>query len=544
MLLSEASRLYAVSRRLELHEHVISPPLIQALERAVRDLREASREAEEDPVWGAFWVPALRYRRDAYATGLPLNRAELLTRADEDRFTHAGSQVATLYPQHSRKITALQRAFEACRASPASPIADQLLELLRMDALAQVGLFTDNEELRHASEVYLRERVGRDDLRVLRSGQLHKACIGGSLIVVGPLERFPASLTIAPRASSLHVLRYEWSNSTRCDAKLLPDALGSPVHVHEMTAPVPKRSLTAMGDPSVVMDPRRLQLVLSRFVDAAERDEGEQTGNASDLVKVRLVRLAAGKCIFLESGSRVRVLEIPREVGGLLPPDAVGAATDAGAPLDSVCDSNLGLASHLVAVDGLIPGLFLVERQGGGGASIDLIARRLQGRERKGLEQIQAQWKRRLTNAIQNRGLRSIAEVFSDRFPTAHANLRNWAGDAVFLPEDPECFRALMEFLGFGKDVQLFWDVGRALQSMNRDAGRAISARLLRELAEHVSPAALANKGSIGLELKGFESTGLLVSRIEGVSSAELDIPRGKVRRLFDGDLLDMSLDA
>jgi hypothetical protein len=190
-------------------------------------------------------------------------------------------------------------------------------------------------------------------------------------------------------------------------------------------------------------------------------------------------------------------------------------------------------------VDKLAPGLFLVERRSRGGASIDLLARKLHGRDREGLEQIQSKWKQRLSQAIENRGGRSISDELAERCPTAPANLRNWASDRVFLPEDPQCFQALMEFLGFGPHADYFWEVGKALQTMNRDTGREMSQFLLRKLTESVDPAKLVARGFLELELKGIENSGLLVSRIESCPDEDLVIPRGRARRLFDEDLLD-----
>ncbi|MCY1074828.1 hypothetical protein [Archangium lansingense] len=537
MRLSEATRLYEASRGLGLHDHVIDPPLLRALEWAIQHLHDVNREAEEDGTWRAFWIPVLRFRRDVYASGLPLDRPELLSSEDAQRYQRASDLVIAQYPQHQERIAALRDAFSACRASSGSPVGDRLVELLLGNEQVEVGLFTNNEALRGAAEQFLRERTGKTELRVLRKSQLGEVSIGGTLVISGPLQRFPPQITLAPRASTLHVVRYEWSNSARCEAELLPDARGKAVQLHEWSGPVPSRARVSAAESSLLSNPGKLHELLRRLDVDGDAVDDEEGPHASDPVSVRLVRLAGGKCIFLEVGSRVRVLQLPEHAG----PDD-GAASE-GADGSSDEGVHRGgpprLVGRLLDVDKLVPGLFLIERRGRGGSSIDLLARRLHGRDRQGLEQIQSKWKQRLSQAIENRGIRSICDELSERCPTTPVNLRNWASDRVFLPEDPQHFRALMEFLGFGDNAEFLWLVGKALQAMNRDTGREMSQRLLKELTENVDPAELAARGYMELEFKGIENSGLSASRIESCPEEDLVIPRGRARRFFDEDLLD-----
>ncbi|NOK00998.1 MULTISPECIES: hypothetical protein [Myxococcus] len=537
MRLGEATRLYEASRRLGFHDHIIDPPLLRALEEAIRHLRDASREAEDDGTWRAFWIPVLRFRRDSYASGLPLDRPELLSTEDAQRYHRASELVMAQYPQHQERIAALRKAFSDCRASSASPVGDRLAELLLDNAQVEVGLFTNNEALHGAAEQFLRERTGKTQLRVLRKSQLGEVSIGGTLVISGPLQRFPPQLTLAPRATALHVVRYKWSNSARCETELLPDARGKAVQLHEWSEPVPPRARGSAAELSLLSNPGKLRELLRRLDADGDVGADEEGPHASDPVSARLVRLAGGKCIFLEVGSRVRVLQLPGHAGADDREDSEGTA---GHPEEEVPRGGLPrLVGSLVDVDKLVPGLFLIERRGRGGASIDLLARQLHGRDRLGLEQIQSKWKQRLSKAIDNRGARSICDELSEQCPTTPGNLRNWASDRVFLPEDPRHFRALMEFLGFGADAEYLWQIGKALQSMNRDTGREMSQRLLKELTENVDPAVLAARGSMELEFKGVENSGLTASRIESCPEEDLIIPRGRTRRFFDEDLLD-----
>lgn len=532
MSLLGATELYVASRKLTIHDHRYSPAALRSLEFSIRALLPANRVAADDETWLSFWVPACKYRREAAASGLPLNAPELLSSEEAADHARAVPRVAERYAAYSREIGVLAEALRACRAIKTSPLPDELFQLLGTDGLLEVGQFRDDERLRAATEAFLRQRTGRPDLRVLGPRRLNEVQIKGRLLLLGPLYRFPEHLLLAPRASVLHVIRYEWSPNSRLTGKLLPGTCSEPVEIVEPGEAISVREVDPTSDGSLNLTSQQLEGVLGRL-SGAEGDEANEGAVRSEQVPVRLFRLAGGRGLFLERGTRARILDLDGQL-----PSAAGPAS--GTPGQLAATANAGLPVHLVDVEMVENGHYVIEREADNGLSIDELARTWFGRRREALEAEQREWKKRLANALHSRGAQSISQELLPTLPTASPqNLRNWSGDQTFLPEERQSFQVLMQFVGLAARAERLWQVGKELQEMNRDTGREVAALLLEALQAKVSREQLLQSGHLRFTPDDFSGASLFVARVVSGSRADWRIPRRNTRRLFDDELLE-----
>ena len=327
-------------------------------------------------------------------------------------------------------------------------------------------------------------------------GELRKLRPLDDLVIIGPRHRFPPHVITAPRASTLHFIRYSYIRDAWRDE-------------HAFTAPivVPQRRATheAINRSEIDSDwmPEADAVeTIQRLASATDADEW-------DTVDAQIALLADEHFVFLESGPGSSTMQI----------------------IDP--DNDRSPITRLEARE-LQPGMFLLLRTDGSGDYVVAVADQLLGQRAGPLRHKQRYWKDLLRTEVRRRDLLTVAVRLLELGSVCadEQNVRNWMSHRTIGTQAREDFDAVMNVVGLQPEAEDYWQSIREIRRAHQKAGNRIR-RLLLERVRDTDLEALEDTGIMEFHLGDAEGGTLTAFRIEKVLAETVQVPPHRIGHPF-----------
>ena len=342
-------------------------------------------------------------------------------------------------------------------------------------------------------------------MAVLTPAQLAGSRVYDGAAVIGPACWFPRQVFAAPRAREIHVIQFGWlSDPAPLDARIFTGSAMEGAPGPYFLPAYGGRTGHEAGFASVELMPVTDWAAIASGTGASTDGPEERP----DTVDAYLLLLASEQAVYLEAedGSRAYVVEL-------------GSSKEL----------------HMVATRSIQPGTYVVNRVGGEGDYIPVIADALLGDESPRLRASQRRWKERLRDLIHSAGAQAVlSRLEAAGAPRAtRSNLRRWASATSIRTEDYADFAALMKVIGLRAEAEDLWRDMDLIDQAHRRAGQRVRALLIREILDG-DTRELELRGWQDYDVEEIEGEGLLrVARVEARAPATLRVGARETRQLF-----------
>ena len=450
-----------------------------------------------------------------------------------ESFKSANSLIDQRLPHHASKVKDLIEAFSLLVGTDENPMAEKLFELFQKgDLSGDIGLVVYRQNLIPFLEDIVGNLVGltglsEDNFHLLSPGLVWRSHhLYERLVVFGQewVLRDGEYILSAPRSNEIYRIGYPYLPFS----KIIPTGF-DPSNWPEKGWPYTGVShgggkgfgATRPGDK--VPDDGQGATVLDDFVRPVDINGKGREARAQVLAEFD--DLVSSQMVELEEGSGVWLALHTPGSEGYRRYDYLGLDYD-GSP--GVFDA---------PVPELAPGTFLLLRtSGAGGDYIELCADLRLGELAPRYRETQRTWKNLLARKLQDHDgdLQVLSAVLIDigcKVATPN-NIRNWLNPRNIGLGDKENFARLLEYLGIGDQVKIYWDRLNAIRSAHQNAGREIKTRLFQEI-KRMSPEDLVNMGDKEFVLSEGDGGSLTAFRIRKVHGAVEEIPDSQTQNLF-----------
>lgn len=509
MDLTTADDLWRVRQEVRIELHTLShPKLLDFSCSCQRLFAEIESAYPDDFFWRRYSSVLKRIRFDLAANPLPFDTASAGAAETVNDFRNRLERRKTVYPDVAEDALALVDAVQLLVASKEGPLLEYLYfsELLEVSDNEKVGLVVT--ESRYLPS--LKDELAALDASAVRT--LTPTRLKGSekldrLILIGPTAWFPDHIMASPKAPSLTFLHFDWLGPNRPPRSLRPAPEEGTWEAQGFSRPrsAPTAVVDRPSQPTLDIVPRMdWDLILD------ELGETPASGNGlSDTVPAQLCGLEGGGSVFLSGheGAKTSVLFIDQKQVDV----------------------------NWVPVAELESGDFLLLRTSGGGDLVAELAWTYLGEKAEDIRIAQADWKKKLADAIRARGAESVSrEIRANGAKAASAdNLLAWASEERIQPGANEDFIALLKTLGLGDKAEMYWKYGRAIFRARIRAGLRVR-KLLLDQVRKADIERLDELGRTDFQLPGRHGGRLTALRLSGLAPFIVDIPAHRIGILVE----------
>lgn len=483
-------------------DHTIEPLAVESNEIRVFDERylallRALGEARNDEYWirGLSWLRKARF--NVLATPLPTSDQAigLLTAIALAR--EAFETCDRIYPQHAAAVSALCDSAMDVLVTNADPLSSAIAgKVVHIDDAKRMGVLLPSFGFDDVVARHLRSLSGLARVDVLAGSELQLKRPYDVLFVVGRSSwyenRRSSWVFTAPRAREIFLTCFAWTfDRSLPPARAFSRSRVSPESSSKQQPELPRPATDRAEESEIEIDWELLAQELPGHTGA---------GDAEDAVEARLFLLADGRAAFVGAleDSRVQVLD----------PEA-----------------QLGRRIEWVMTTDIAPGAFVLLRSEGGGDLIVTVADTLLGSAAGRLRGMQAEWKGRLVEQVNARGLDATVHTLrSLGSPRANrGNVMNWAAPRSLRTADEADFFAVMRLVGLEGQERVFWNAMGRLDQAHRRAGFKIRDELEHE-AERADLVELQTIGTLDFTLPNGGGA-LTAFRVEDISPRTYTVP-------------------
>lgn len=486
------SAIYGASASVTIQHHVIEHREMNYLVTSLRNLRAIIAPHRQDAILSRFISILSRYVFCVTSTPIPSAHPAIIDDFVLEEARVIQQQIAVSYSEYAEES---KLALDACKN----------MYCLNINPLIQFLNYRKLFPVEHRAAMLVRDRRFVDLTReVIRSidwlasadvktpGELGRSYCLDDLVVIGPLHRFPSHVITAPRARSIHVVRYA----------CIRDAWK---HTHAFTAPIISRHqpvVSAVINRSETLDDWLPEADAVEMVQQLAKTRPNT--DTSDITDARAALLAGGHLVFLESSpsATMLVIDLDREQ----------------APITRLATADI----H--------PGMFLLLRTDGSGDYVVAVADQLLGQRAGPLRQKQRHWKDLLREEVNRRDLLTIAVRLLDLGSVCadEQNVRNWMSHRTIGTHAREDFDAVMNLVGLQLEAEDYWQSMSEIRRAHQKAGSRIR-RLLLERVRDTDLETLEEAGIMEFHLGDAGGGTLTAFRIEKVLAETLQVPPHRI---------------
>ncbi|HUK72158.1 MAG TPA: hypothetical protein VLW50_25885 [Streptosporangiaceae bacterium] len=497
-LIVQADGFYRASVQISPERYVVadtrSSVFSDALTRLARELGEDASEPPWDQVMAAGRAARWRSATEPVPFGSPSSAAakpftELLALSSRLR--------GSIESYRQNLLGELVETAEGVLQSGNEKLAEAVLDCLHDGERGETCLVTVGRRAAAAVAGWF-EEIG-EGYPVLVPRPFMAGRVWDLAIITGAGAWFPPQMLTTPRAAQTTLVHQSWIRDFVQFNGVFgePATVGIRVSVREPRPRAGSRNLVAEVEAPELVPKPDWRAVAASIPRASEDD---------DLVDAKLAVLSGGYGVLLPiSGDRIRGLH----------PDAP--------PGERV------VSLKLTAV---VPGSILLLRERGTEAALlrTLAASHL-GADRQRIQDLQADWKGRLREAIGREGAGNVARALRAR-DAQTVNLAYWSSDDCLRPQRDADFAVLLKYLGI-RDPAPFIAAGIALWRAHSKAGHDLT-RALEQRVEQLDLAPLEIHGLQELHPEGAPSAATMTAfRVAAVSAETIRVPRHSTRRPF-----------
>lgn len=496
--LTEVDQVYRCQRTAPVF-HDIEDPRYRDLSRIINTFYHELGTDQEDPFWERLLRTLKRYSFYLGAAPLPfsyIRSTDWLTHLEEDL-----SLVPRLNPQLTRLAEIALEQLGSLAGLTENPMLGVISELITTVCTGSIAVVVKDARLVTETESVL-ANLFRHSLKVVTPQSLARTECYDCLIVIGACRWFPAYLFEAPRASSIHVVRYRGLNDKPQQHAAFISNTSPAVRM-----PQPARNtldiIDVIGSYSAINWSRVAANLRRTSVGDAEHED----------VDAALVVLEGGCGVFVDIGGQVLVL------------DPVSADDDQGGSL------------RRMSARQLQPGMGVLLRTAGGGDLIIPTANRLMGKKTEEYRAGQREWKARLKAMVKKHGTQAVCARLSSLgcLRAAPHNLRVWMADRSIRPQDFEDFQAITRLVGLAGSAERLWRNADEIETAHRKAGFLIRDLLLQQV-KNADISQLQRQGRLDFVLPEEEGGSLTAFAVQAVMDELYQVPMSQLGRLIEED--------
>lgn len=443
--LQEIQLVYDVHAACQVKAHKVSEPQIASFSLS---LRRVSRSLSRNDPFFALLAPVRRYGYLLATSILPVNHPQLYPSDGLEQLKRERARVAASYPRMVEDFDELIRSLVSLRSYDKAPLLIQMNRIAgKAPVRSQAILIRDTEYLLLVRET-LSKLWGGQPPEVVTAQHLMELRCFDRLFVSGPASRYPDHVLRAPRARYLDIVRYDWTRDEVQTGSLFVKPIVSPIERENIT--------TSSIKPEIHESAFDLE-ELNPVVDVGSVARQYGTHNHQEIVEARLVLLEGGSGVFLE------------------PEDMLFAVNPTLPEYERI---------ERVPLSSLAEGDYLILRTEGGGDHVAKVADGILGENASILRKRQEVWKSRLQEQVRLQGISKVASQLT-RLGAKYAdsaNIRNWMAQRNLGPGTDGDFRAVLEFVGLGENIQAYLQALQNLRRAHRKAGHEIRRQLIEQI--------------------------------------------------------------
>lgn len=494
--MDQVSNVYACSRQLSLIPHLISFPALGKVSLALRQFIKLLGESLGDPYWGNFIRPLKRYQFDLSAAPWPAQGIQEYTRECQRSATEQLQRCHLMYPALVDPARELVATLDTIAICDHDPVLEELQTIANsvQDGQRAALIVTESRLVSIAREA-ITTAPGYAQWPVLVPRNVRGLDTYDCFAVVGSPAWYRRAKYIfsAPRASTIHVLCYDWMS-----IRWQPEpALVAPVKGSSQGRQIQIEHSPVDGgvtDADVIPLTADIEGVLR----TAEQESGYDSDDAP--IVARLLVLEGDKGVFIEAEGDATVL-------------VIDLAQGADQRVRRIIYRNI---EH---------GLYILLRTESGGDYVVPVADQILGNQAEELREQQQTWKARLRLTVRENGIDETVKALRNRgsIVASYQNLRNWMQDRTIATNDQQDFFAIMDLTGLRDYALMYWEAMVTIRRAHAKAGRKIR----RQLVEQVSKSDLVELERIGLmEFTLDEKTGgsLTAYRIKSMAERTVEV--------------------
>lgn len=506
MSLAKVNSVYNCGRTLTLIPHTISFPALGEFSVKLSQFIRSLGEDLEDPYWSDFIRPLKRYRFDLCAAPWPAHALQDFTR---ERQRQAAKHLLTcqqMFPSLTAPAESIIAKLEAVAECTQDPVLEGMQSIAERvsDGQRAAIVITESRLVGIAREA-IATAPDYAQWPVFVPRNIRGLVTYDSLVVIGSPSWYRRAKYVfsAPRASSIHILCYDWM-SVKWDPE---PSLAAPIQGHSRGRHI---SITYTPTTPGVTDEEIIPPAADIDKVLREAESDSDSGNDHEPVTARLLVLEDDKGVFIE---------------------AEGDATFLAIDLSQEMKRRVRRIIHR----NVEPGLYILLRTVGGGDYVVAVANRILGDRRKELREMQQKWKALLRLAVRKDGADRTIRALKDYGSqvASYQNLRNWMKDRTIATNDLEDFLAIMQVIGLRDESGQYWQAMRTIRRAHGKAGR----RIRRQLLEQVNQSDLTELERVGFMEFALNDNGggqLTAYRIKSVADRTVEVLPSLVDDPFD----------
>lgn len=416
-------------------------------------------DSREDEYWRAVLAPLKRYRFVCISAPIPFNHPII----EANNLLARISVCKKLYPDFSSHVDQVLKKVSLLMKSGRSPYLDFLTDFCKRENIVNTAVLIKDPRLIVNTQQILERDKRLQHIKVINPFQLREGICYENLIVFGSTYWYPKYFFTSPRSKQIHIVSFNWiRDNLKENEKFSAFPQGKEME---------NIAVTTVGMLKDNLEPHKVQGIdvlteedfklikdlnqISRRIKEKSEDNSEYQLEAP----ARLFYLEGEKGVFLENS-----------------PDASAIVID-------LLEDEVSRVKR-VAVQDILPDLFILLRTEGGGDYIVPIADKILGEESRKYRQIQRHWKELLLKKIMECGAleASIQLIDYGSQRANEVNIRNWVSPRSIKPKDSQDFSAIMKYIGLNSKMEEYWEIMEVIDRAHRMAGQHIRKLLLRQV--------------------------------------------------------------
>lgn len=313
--------------------------------------------------------------------------------------------------------------------------------------------------------------AGIKDVEVASPSYLRSDSSYENMLVIGPTRWFPPFVFSAPRAKTIHILKYTWIRDKWSH---------QPTFSNPLRQKTSKLMQTSISEPYEVSSFEADTLLPPAFDFKSAQRQVTDAGighNAVDYIQAKLFLLEENWVVPLSAEDDATAL-------------VINLSEDAS-PVKKM------------KIREIEAGMFLLLRTSGGGDFIIPVADQIMGSDGPKARSHQKKWKSLLRDYIIENGydltIKQLKKHGSAR--ANYVNLRNWMFERSIKTEYKNDFNAIMRMIGLEAESDLYWNLMDRIDHAHRQAGHIIGKMLLEKVRKS-DLKTLKKSGKIEFELE------------------------------------------
>ncbi|WP_243153085.1 DrmE family protein [Sporotomaculum syntrophicum] len=524
MSLPVANEIYNRSSNSKINWHEVNHRDLQAFCLAVSRFERSTMQVD-DEFMSKFTRWLRRYRFKLCSAPLRFSHPAVIAPGTIENMSRLLKRLQLTYPGIASKARDLFDMASKLAQSNENPLLEYLKVLVNSQNSYKIALLIKDSSLTKHVEKVFSEHYALRKVQMLGTSQLQGGNLFDWLLVIGPARWFPEYIFDSPRASEIHLIRYNWiKDRWKREPAFLEyslhasqDPVSGDLEVNSVLKEPRDLSEMEYNEPAELLPTINWDDINARLNLSTSQDDQTQ-----EYVEARLFSLVGEGVVFLESSEKSKALVI----------DLEGDESE-----EDIDGNESGSRVKRIRVKDIHEGMFILLRTSGGGDYILPVADRILGDKAGQAREMQLYWKELLRDVVSKRGTTETSVALKSRgaVKASVTNVRNWMSTKTIRPQNYEDFEAIMSLIGLKEKVLDYWEVAIAIETAHRQAGHYIRNLLLKKVL-HSDLSELEKTGRMDFELEQGDGGKLTAFRVEGFSPGLYTVPASRLGHYFERD--------